>query len=258
MRVFRGRAATIEADREVSRRLLSLAADGEPAVRVWTPHRQVAFGRRDRRLEGYDRARERAHERDFTPVERDVGGRAVAYDGETTLAFARAEPVADFRRGTDDRYERATSAVERALRGLECESESESGSGLEPVRGEPEQSFCPGTHSLSFADASAREGEDNGEGETPPQRKVVGIAQRVRQDAAVVAGIVLVDNREELTGVLESVYDALDVAFDPATVGTVASAGGPSEPGVVREALEDALVGDETDVTVESVASARR
>src|SRR6056297_3978474 len=81
MRVFRGRAGSIAADRDVSRRLLSIAADGDPAVRVWTPHRQIAFGRRDARREGYDRARAAADKRGFPPIERDVGGRAVAYDG---------------------------------------------------------------------------------------------------------------------------------------------------------------------------------
>ncbi|WP_440771977.1 lipoyl protein ligase domain-containing protein [Natronorubrum sp. DTA28] len=237
MRVLRGRAATIETDRDVSRRLLSTAADGEPAVRVWTPHRQVAFGRRDQRLEGYELARERARERGFPPVDRDVGGRAVAYDGEAALAFARAEPVADFRRGTDDRYKRATAAVEEALRGLESDTDS-----LEPTRGEPDDSFCPGTHSLSLEGADGR------------RRKVVGIAQRVRQNAAVVAGCVLVSNREGLAAVLESVYDALAVPFDPETVGSVAAAGGPSEPSIVRSALEDALVGDErSTVTIDTV-----
>ncbi|MXV63219.1 lipoate--protein ligase family protein [Natronorubrum sp. JWXQ-INN-674] len=237
MRVIRGRAATIEADRDLSRQLLSFAADGDPAVRVWTPHRQVAFGRRDRRLEGYDRACERARERAFPPVERDVGGRAVAYDGETTLAFARAEPVADFRRGTDERYERATNAIVDALRSLEDD--------LEPVRGEPSDSFCPGTHSLSHT----REGDGE-----EPERKVVGIAQRVRQDAAVTAGIVLVARREELTATLEDVYGALEVPFDPESVGTVAGGGGPSDPSVVRSALEDALVGERADVTIEPVS----
>jgi lipoate-protein ligase A len=219
MRVVRGRTASISSDRELSRRLLSAAADGEPAVRVWTPHRQVAFGRRDARLEGYDRAREVADERGFQPVERDVGGRAVAYDGETTLAFARAEPVAAARTGVSDRYERATAAVERALRSL----------GLEPTRGEPDDAFCPGTHSLSVADG---------------RRKVVGIAQRVRTDAALVAGVALVANHTALSAALEGVYGALGIPFDPATVGTVADAGGPSDPEVVRAALEDALVGD--------------
>ncbi len=228
MRVFRGRAASIDADRDVSARLLSAAADGEPAVRVWIPHRQVAFGRRDARLEGYDRAREAARECGYPPIERDVGGRAVAYDGETTLAFARAEPVADFRTGSSERYERATADLERALRTL----------GLEPVRGEPDDSFCPGTHSLSVADASA-DGRRDGR-----ERKLVGIAQRVRQDAALVAGVVLVANRTELVGVLEPVYDSLGVSFEPRSVGTVANAGGRPDPDAVRTALEDALVGD--------------
>ncbi|ELY65025.1 lipoyl protein ligase domain-containing protein [Natrinema versiforme] len=233
MRVFRGRAASIEADRDASRRLLSVAAGGEPAVRVWTPHRQVAFGRRDTRLEGFDRAREAARERGFPPIERDVGGRAVAYDGERTLAFARAEPIADFRTGSTARYERATADLERALRTL----------GLEPSRGEPEESFCPGTHSLSATDASA-DGR---------RRKLVGIAQRVRADAALVAGVVLVANRDELAGVLEGVYDALGVALDPATVGTVAGAGGPTDPEPVRAAIEDALLGEADDPTGASV-----
>ncbi|ELY78448.1 lipoyl protein ligase domain-containing protein [Natrinema gari] len=235
MRVFRGRAASIAADRDVSQRLLSVAADGESAVRVWTPHRQVAFGRRDARLEGYDRARERADERDFPPVERGVGGRAVAYDGTTTLAFARAEPVADFRTGSTERYDRASAALERALRTL----------GLEPIRGEPDDSFCPGTHSLSVASADGR------------QRKVVGIAQRVRSDAALVAGIVLVAAREKLAAVLERVYDALAVPLDPASVGTVAAAGGPSDPDAVRTALEEGLLGDASDVSIERIGDGR-
>ncbi|THE66441.1 lipoate--protein ligase family protein [Salinadaptatus halalkaliphilus] len=235
MRVVRGREPSIAADRAVSDQLLGIAADGESAVRVWTPHRQVAFGRRDARLEGYDRAREIARDGGFTPVERDVGGRAVAYDGETTLAFARADPVADIRRGTDERYERLTAAVERAL--LDC--------GLEIERGEPADSFCPGTHSLSVAESAA--------GTAPGSRqKVVGIAQRVRQDAALTAGIVLVDGRDALADILEGIYGSLGVAFDPASVGTVGAAGGPADPAVVRRVLEAAIVAD-AEPTVERI-----
>lgn len=224
MRVFRGRAASIATDRDVSQQLLSVAATGDHAVRVWTPHRQVAFGRRDAGRDGYDRAREAARERGFPPIERDVGGRAVAYDGETTLAFARAEPTADFRTETATRYERATVDVERALRSLD----------VELVRGEPTDSFCPGTHSLSVADGAT----------VGRQRKLVGIAQRVRQDAALVAGVVAVANRGDLADVLDGVYGALEVSFDPSTVGTVEDARGPSDPEIVRSALEDALVGE--------------
>ncbi|PGF15537.1 lipoate--protein ligase [Natrinema sp. CBA1119] len=235
MRVVRGRRDTLAADRDASRRLLSIAADGgEPAVRVWTPHRQVAFGRRDACLERYDHAREAARGRGFSPLERDVGGRAVAYDGTTTLAFARAEPIADIRAGTTERYERATADLERALDTL----------GLEPTRGEPDDSFCPGTHSLSVVDASTGGRR---------RRKIVGIAQRVRRGAALVAGVVLVANREELAGVLEPVYDALGVPLEPASIGTIADAGGPADPAKVRTVIEDALVGDATAVSLEGV-----
>ncbi|WP_293033586.1 lipoate--protein ligase family protein [Natronococcus sp.] len=218
MRVFRGRAGTIEADREVSERLLEVAADGEHALRVWTPHRQVAFGRRDSRLEGYGQAREAARERAFPPIERSVGGRAVAYDGETTVAFARTEPIDDFRQGTDERYERLTADVADALEEL----------GVDLERGEPDDSFCPGAHSLSTA-------------EQDDLRKIAGIAQRVRQDAALVSGILVVDNREELARVLEAVYGALEVPFDPDSVGSVAAAGEPSDPEQIPRALEDRL-----------------
>ncbi|MDG5757759.1 lipoate--protein ligase family protein [Natronococcus sp. A-GB1] len=228
MRVFRGRVGTIDADREASGRLLEVAAEGEPAVRVWTPHRQVAFGRRDSRLEGYDRAREAAREREFPPIERSVGGRAVAYDGETTLAFARAEPIADFRRGTDERYERLTAAVANALEEL--------GVGLE--RGEPDDSFCPGAHSLSTPSVTGL-------------RKIAGIAQRVRQDAALVSGILVVDGREELARVLEEVYGALEVPFDPESVGSMAAAGGPSDPERIARTLENELTGDREREVVE-------
>ncbi|WP_255169110.1 lipoyl protein ligase domain-containing protein [Natrononativus amylolyticus] len=230
MRVFRGRAATIEDDRAASGRLLETTAEtGEPAVRVWTPHRQVAFGRRDSRLEGYDRARAAADEAGFPPVERSVGGRAVAYDGETTLAFARTEPVADFRRGTDGRYDRLTADVAAALRDL----------GVEPEPGEPADSFCPGAHSLSASVDGA-------------PAKLVGIAQRVTTEAALVSGILVADNRSALAGVLEPVYDALDVPFDPTTVGSVAAAGGSAGPVRVCETLEAALVGDRSP-TVERI-----
>ncbi|MFU8867470.1 biotin/lipoate A/B protein ligase family protein [Natronococcus sp.] len=231
MRVFRGRAGTIEADREASERLLEVAADGERAVRVWTPHRQVAFGRRDSRLEGYDRAREAARERGFPPVERSVGGRAVAYDGETTLAFARAEPIDDFRRGTDERYERLTSDVARALEEV----------GVDLERGEPDASFCPGAHSLSTAEQDGL-------------RKIAGIAQRVRQDAALVSGILVVDGREELAAVLEGVYGALGVAFDPASVGSIARVSGEDDPTPIARAIEDELIGDRDPTIVEVTA----
>ncbi|MDS0300014.1 lipoate--protein ligase family protein [Halogeometricum sp. S1BR25-6] len=216
VRVVRGRATTREADRTVTERLREATGEtGEPGFRAWTPHRQVAFGRRDARAEGYDRAREAAESRGYPTVERSVGGRAVAYTGRT-VAFASAVPVGEGRNGLDDRYETATTAVVRALRGL----------GVAARRGEPPDSFCPGAHSVQA------------------HGKLCGIAQRVRRDAALVSGVVVVADREEVAAVLEPVYEALGVPFDPGSVGSVAGGGGPADAERVCRALEDAFVGD--------------
>ncbi|AGB14779.1 lipoate-protein ligase A [Halovivax ruber XH-70] len=214
--VYRGRGETIAADREASRRLLDHAADGDRAVRVWTPHRQVAFGRRDANRDGFERARRLAAERGFQPVERRVGGRAVAYDGETALAFARAEPVTDIRSGIQDRYASLTGTI---VDGLDA-------AGVTVVEGEPPNSFCPGTHSLRLPDGG----------------KVVGLAQRVTADGALGAGICLVDNAGPIADVLQAVYEALDVPFDRHTVGCAGAAvvGGDAHA-TVRTALEEAL-----------------
>ena len=223
MRVLRGTAGDPDADRERTAALLAAAGDGTAGLRVWTPARQVAFGRRDARAEGFDRAERVAADRGFRPVERDVGGRAVAYAGET-LAFAHAVPldgdaaVDDARGSIAGRYDRAVEAVVDALRGL----------GAEVVAGEPPASFCPGDHSVRVAGGG----------------KVAGIAQRVRADAALVAGCVVVTpgDASEIAAVTDGVYDALDVPFDRETVGSVAAAGGPDDPKRVARALEDAFV----------------
>lgn len=200
MRLLRGRASDHERDHRRTRELVArVAADGEAALRLWTPHRQVAFGRRDRQSAGYDRARRAAREQGYAVLERAVGGRAVAYTG-ATAAFALAEPVAG-RGGIDARYDRVTAAVRRALETV----------GVDASEGEPPDSFCPGTHSLR-ADG-----------------KLAGLAQRVRQDAALTAGVVVVRDHGAIADVLEPVYDALGVPFDPDTVGSVASAGGDTD-----------------------------
>lgn len=215
MRVVRGRAGSLEGDRRLTRELLETAGEErDPAVRVWTPHRQLAFGRRDANEDGYADARRIAEEREFEPVERGVGGRAVAYTG-TTLAFARAVPIEDPRKGLDERYDEATERMREALADL----------GIAAERGEPPDSFCPGAHSLS------KDG------------KIVGIAQRVTNRAALVSGVVIVADRGEIRGVLSPVYDALSIPFDPESVGSVAHAGGPADPERIARAIEDRLVG---------------
>lgn len=216
MRIVRGSAADVEADRAVTRRLVDrVAASGDPAIRVWTPPRQVAFGRRDAAADGYERARAAARERDYAPVERSVGGHAVAYTGET-VAFVYGVPVDGDRDGIRNRYRAATDRLERALGGL----------GATVRRGEPDAAFCPGDHSL----------RGNG--------KVAGIAQRVRSDAAAVGGCVVAvaSDEAEIAAVLDPVYAALGVPFDPDSVGSVESAGGPATADAVVDAVERAFV----------------
>lgn len=211
MRVFDGRAEDIDADRERTREMLDhTAATDEPTVRAWTPHRQVAFGRRDAREDGYEEAKRAAEDHDFPAVERSVGGRAVVYTGNT-VAFARTEPTNG--RGIQKRYTCATTDLQTALHRL----------GVRARAGEPENSFCPGSHSLQA------------------EGKIAGLAQRVTDDAALVAGIVLTCDTAEITEVLEPVYAALDVPFDPDSVGSVERAGSDADPETVAHTVEKAL-----------------
>lgn len=213
MRLLRGRANDHERDHERTRALLArVADDAEPRLRIWRPHRQVAFGRRDRRTDGYNRSRETARDRGYAVLEREVGGRAVAYTG-STVAFALVEPTTDSRGGIDERYDRVSGAIKRALETV----------GVDAREGEPPDSFCPGAHSLQ-ADG-----------------KLVGIAQRVRQNVALTAGIVVLRDHVAIGDVLAPVYEALDLPFDSDSVGSVALDGGDDD-GVI-DALSTELVG---------------
>jgi len=227
MYVLRGRAETPEIDRAVTQELVErVARTGEPALRVWTPPRQVAFGRRDSNREGYETAREHARDRGFTPVERAVGGHAVAYTGNT-VAFSWIEPVDGTHRartGINERYERTEASLADALATLGVAVES----------GEPDDAFCPGSHSLSAGG------------------KIAGLAQRVRSDAAVVGGIVVVCDHGPIADVLEPIYGALDVRFDRSAVGSIARAGGDAGRETIVRTIEKALTGT-VDPTVERV-----
>lgn len=218
MRIVRGSLSDAARDREATGRLADLVeATGEPALRVWTPPQQVAFGRRDAAADGYDRARQAARERGYAPYERGAGGRAVAYTGET-VAFASVAPADDDRDGIRSRYQEATDRLQRAFGDLDATVR----------RGEPDGAFCPGDHSLQHGG------------------KIAGLAQRVRRERALVGGCVVAVEGDEadLAAVLEPVYDALDVRFDPDSIGSVEGAGGPADVDRVVAAVEGAFVGD--------------
>lgn len=217
MRVLRGREADPPADRAVTTAMAAeTARTGTPALRVWRPPKQVAFGRRDTRAAGYQAAREAAIDHGFPPTERETGGRAVAYS-ETAISVARTYPVENIRTGIGERYESALSTLQRAFWRLAVPAQ----------RGEPDDTFCPGTHSLQY------------------RGKLAGVAQHVSKGVALVGAIVLVTDHDSIASVLEPVYAALGVPFDPSTVGSIENAEGRSEPELVRETLEDAFIGDD-------------
>lgn len=210
--------ADVERDGTVTQRLADFVEEsGEPVLRVWTPPRQVAFGRRDAAADGYERAREAALERGYEPVERRVGGRAVAYTDDT-VAFVYGVTTDGERDGIRSRYRGVTNLLKRAFRDL----------GVTAWRGEPDGAFCPGDHSL----------QNDG--------KIAGIAQRVRRESAIVGCCVVVVECDErdVAAVLEPVYDAIGVPFASDSVGSVEGAGGPRDVGAVVDAIEEAFVGD--------------
>ena len=223
VRVYRGRATEPATDQAATADMLTETAEtGVPAVRVWQPHRQVAFGRRDSHAAGYAAAKAAAEDRGYHAFVRRVGGRAVAYTGRT-LAIASAVPIQDVRRGMCDRYDEVSETLVDTLSAL----------GADITRGEPADAYCAGSHSVSAVDATGA-----------PSGKLAGVAQRVQSGAALVAANLIVAEADvdALQSVLGPVYRALEVPFDPATVGSVATAGGPDDPAVVRQAVEDALV----------------
>lgn len=225
MRCYRGRLESIDADRQATAALLDRGAEtGESIVRVWTPNRQLAFGRRDAQHDGYNEARRIAKSQGYPPIERSVGGRAVAYTG-SVVAFAHVQPIDDIRSGMDDRYD---DAVETVIAALE-----RTGASIRP--GEPDRSYCPGSHSIQG---------------TGSVGKIAGIAQRVTAGAALVSGCVTVPaaDQESIANVLSPIYEALSVPFSPASVGSVEAAGGTSDSKQVIQAVEQELAGFDPEI----------
>lgn len=236
MRVLRGRGVTVGSDRDITRRAMEITGDtGERVIRVWTPHRQVAFGPRDRHTPSYETARESARDHGFEVAERSLGGRAVAYTG-STVAFIRTEPVDDIRSGMGTRYSQAVTDLQMALHRR----------GVHATPGEPSASFCPGSHSLQAVS----------DGDTTNTGKIAGIAQRIQRGVACVGGVVNVRDHGEIAAVTEEVYDSLGIPFDPDSVGSIEKSGGEGDSERVINEIEQSFIsGTGTEYTIEDVQS---
>ena len=195
--------------------LLGLVAAGHrgPVLRSYRPRPTVAFGRRDSFLAGFPDAVAAAKRREFTPVVRGAGGRAAAYD-EGCLVLDLIMPAADSMTGIQARFSVEAELQARALRGL----------GVDARVGEVPGEYCPGEFSV------------NARGQT----KLIGAAQRIVRGAWLLSSVVVVEPAAAIRAVLEDVYAALGLEWDPATTGSVAD----EAPGVSIEAIRDALLGE--------------
>lgn len=193
--------------------LLDLVAAGHrrPVLRCYRPGATVAFGRRDVFLPGFATAARAARRHGFTPVIRGAGGRAAAYD-EGSLIFDEVMP-AD---GSQIRERFAGDADRQAgaLRRL----------GVDARVGEVAGEYCRGEFSV------------NARGRV----KLIGAAERIVRGAWLHSSVIVVDGAPRLRTVLESVYDALGLDWDPASVGAV----GDEAPGMGLEEVRRALLDD--------------
>jgi len=197
----------------LSRVLLDQVASGErPATaRLSRPGRVVAFGRRDTRSPGYPAAVAAARDQGFGGMERLTGGRAAAYsEGTLSLTLTLPDPVPGER--TDRRFREAAGLAERAFGSL----------GIDARIGEVPGEYCPGDYSVNARGAT----------------KLAGIGQRMIKGAAHVGFVIVVSDAALIRRVLDPVYAALELDWNPDTVGAVED----ESPGADLEKVEGALM----------------
>ena len=193
--------------------LLEQVAAGRrgPVIRVYRPASTLAFGRRDSFLPGFARAAAAAADAGFAPVIRSAGGRAAAYH-EQCLVIDEIVPARDAMADVDTRFAAEAESQAQALRGL----------GIDARVGEVPGEYCPGRFSV------------NARGQT----KLIGAAQRIISGAWLFSTVVVVDGAAPVRAVLEDVYAALELDWDPASVGSVAD----ELPGATVEQVRAALL----------------
>jgi lipoate-protein ligase A len=195
--------------------LLQRVAEGARSslVRVYRPWPTLAFGRRDSFLPGFAAAAGAARRHGFTPVIRSAGGRAAAYD-EDCLVVEEIIAADDAAAGIQDRFAGEAESQARALQGL----------GIDARVGEVPGEYCPGAFSV------------NARGET----KLIGAAQRIIRGAWLFSSVVVVDGSARLRPVLEEVYAALALDWNPASTGAIAD----ERPAVTVDEVREALLAE--------------
>lgn len=175
--------------------LRSAAARRSPdTVRLFRPGPTVAFGRLDQLRPGCPAAREIAIAHGFTPVLREAGGHAAAYDqGSLLLEIVRREEhtFGDL----DGRFAHLAMLIRDALLLL----------GIAVTVGALQNEYCPGRFSLHL----------------PRGPKIAGIAQRIINGASLTTAVLAVSTAADIPTVTADVYAALELPLDRATVGAL-------------------------------------
>lgn len=216
MELFLGRVADADPALEMAATtaLLRRASRGEldAALRVFRPTPMVAFGRRDANRPGFPAASDACRRAGFTPVVRASGGRAVACTANAiVLDHVQHDPTSPG--GMEARFEDFGRMLADVLADL----------GVDARVGEVPGEYCAGAHSVNAGGTV----------------KLVGTAQRMVRGAWLFSSVVVFDDAARLRPLLVEVYDALELPFDPASVGAVAT----EAPGLAIDVLEQALVG---------------
>jgi octanoyl-[GcvH]:protein N-octanoyltransferase len=181
-------------DVAVGHALLERAARGEagPTLRVYRPGATCAFGRLDRLAPGFEAAVAAVRAHGFTPVLRQPGGHAAAYDAGA-LCLDHVRPEAEAIPQLQARFEAAGELFAAALRAV----------GVDARVGEIPGEYCPGQWTVSARGAV----------------KLVGTAQRLVRGGSLLGAVVLVRGGARVRAVLEDVNAALGLDWDPATAG---------------------------------------
>jgi octanoyl-[GcvH]:protein N-octanoyltransferase len=197
----------------VAHALLERCSRGElgPVLRLYRPAPTLAFGRLDALRPGYGAAAAAAREHGFEPVLRAPGGHAVAYHGGC-LGIDEVIPAENPITGLQERFAASGQLVAGALRSL----------GVDARVGRVPREFCPGEFTV------------NARGRV----KLVGTAQRVIRHGSLLAASVAVTDSESLRAVLADVYRALELDWDPGTMGAVEE----EVPGAGLDAVERAVL----------------
>jgi len=203
-------------DTSISRVILDkVSQESMPeTLRIYTPPEVVAFGPLDTISLGYQASVLEARRKGFDAIRRLAGGRAAVFH-RGTIAFSWTIPDADPRTNVDSRFNDASIILLSALRQL----------GVEARIGQVPGEYCPGRFSI------------NARG----KKKIMGVGQRLVSRATHLGGVIVLANSDRIRDVLTPVYRALELNWDPDTVGSIEDELGSTTYEEAQDAITEAF-----------------